>query len=154
MPSPKLFIGRHSFIGNIYSVTTVTSERRPLFLTEEHARLAIAAIQDCEQNRLVASLAWVVMPEHAHWLFSLQRGTLGSCMQRFKSLSARAINAYGSLHGAVWQRGYYEHRLRDENDSLVQARYIVANPLRRGLAERIEDYPYWWARHIHTSADL
>jgi putative transposase len=75
-------------------------------------------------------------------------------MQRFKSLSARAINARRSLSGAVWQRGYYEHRLRDEDDLLVQARYIVANPLRRGLAERIEGYPYWWARHIRTSADL
>ncbi len=154
MPSPKLLIGRYSQIGDVYSVTTATSEREPLFESEQSARLVIAAIRYCERNGLSESLAWVVMPEHVHWLFMLRRGTLGVCVQRFKSISARQINARISTQGLLWQRGYYEHRLRDDEDVLAQVRYIVTNPLRRGLAVRIEDYPYWWARDIRSGADL
>lgn len=154
MPSPKLLIGRHSQVGNVYAVTVVTHGREPVFGKDEYAQLAIAAIRHCESERLSASLAWVVMPDHAHWLFALRSGTLGACVQRFKSVSTRTINCNRHAADPVWQRGYYDHCLRSDVDLLVQARYIVANPLRRGLAEQIEDYPYWWARHIRNSADL
>ncbi len=154
MPSPKLIIGRHSRIGEIYAVTVVTEGREPVFRNERYASDAIAAIRDCERNRLSASLAWVVMPEHVHWMFLLSLGALGACVQRFKSISTRAINAGRSGAESVWQRGYYGHRLRSDEDLFAQVRYLVANPIRRGLAQRIEDYPYWWARHIHGSADL
>ncbi|HJR75302.1 MAG TPA: transposase [Luteimonas sp.] len=154
MPSPKLNVGRYSRAGEIYAVTVVTGGREPVFRNENYAAHAIVAIRDCELSRLSDSLAWVVMPEHVHWMFALRLGTLGACVQRFKSVSTRAINACRSGAESVWQRGYYDHRLRSDEDLLAQARYIVANPIRRGLARRIEDYPYWWARHIHSSADL
>ena len=150
MPSPKLLVGRHSQIGAAYAVTTVTKGREPVFKKGECAQLAIAAIRNCERKRLSTSLAWVVMPEHVHWLFALRFGTLGGCVQRFKSISTRAINSGES----IWQCGYYEHRLRCDEDMLAQARYIVANPLRRGLVASIEEYPYWWCRYIHGSQDI
>ena len=40
-------------------------------------------------------------------------------------------------------QGYHEHALRDEQQLLVTARYLVANPLRAGLVTRLGDYPFW-----------
>lgn len=102
----------------------------------------------------VAHLAWVVMPDHVHWLFRLRQGTLGSCIARFKSRTAHAINLAEDTHGPLWQAGYYERQMRSEADLRQQARYVVENPLRRGLIEKIEDYPFWWCRWIANSADL
>lgn len=43
----------------------------------------------------------------------------------------------------VWQRGFHDRALRQEEDLIATARYVVANPLRAGLVDRIGDYPWW-----------
>jgi hypothetical protein len=43
----------------------------------------------------------------------------------------------------VWERAYHDHALRREEDVVGLARYIVANPIRAGLATRVCDYPFW-----------
>ena len=91
------------------------------------------------------TLAFVVMPDHVHWLFSLPVNlALSKVVGAVKSNSARQVN--GSIAGqgcAVWQRGFHDHALRRGEDVLHIARYIVANPLRAGLVKRIGDYPLW-----------
>lgn len=89
-------------------------------------------------------LAWVLMPDHIHWLLQLgERDALPTVVARLKSATARATNRMMSRSGAVWARAYHDHALRREEDLLTAARYIVANPLRAGLAKRIGDYPFW-----------
>ena len=46
-----------------------------------------------------------------------------------------------SRHERLWQDGYYERVLRQEEDAQAFARYIVNNPIRAGLVETPEDYP-------------
>jgi putative transposase len=41
-----------------------------------------------------------------------------------------------------WQRDFFEHRLRKEESFREKTDYILANPLRAGLVERVEDWPY------------
>ena len=64
-------------------------------------------------------------------------------MKRIKGASARALNDRLGRHGALWQPGFYDHALRKDEDRLGTARYIVANPLRAGLVQRLGDYPHW-----------
>jgi hypothetical protein len=64
-------------------------------------------------------------------------------VSRLKGASACQVNAALGRHGAAWQKGFYDRALRSDEDVVVVARYIVANPLRNGLVERIGDYPYW-----------
>jgi len=91
------------------------------------------------------TLAFVVMPDHLHWLLSLTGGrTLSSIVGAVKRHSARQINEQYSRDGSpVWQRGFYDHALRRDEDIIHAARYVVANPLRTGLVSRIGDYPLW-----------
>ena len=93
------------------------------------------------------------MPDHLHWLFALRHGSLGDLLCEFKSRSARSINGLLASQGMVWQTGYYDHCLRDDEDLHKQARYLIENPLKKGLATRIEEYPHWWCRWIKSSAD-
>jgi REP element-mobilizing transposase RayT len=150
MSSPRLLIGRDSQPGAFYMVTTVLHQRATLFLDPALARLAAEELQ----AGAAAGLAWVVMPEQVHWLLQLRATPLARCVQAFKSRSARTINAARGVSGTVWQAGYYDHRLRDDEDLRAQARYVVTNPLRRGLVARIEDYPHWWCPWISSTTEL
>lgn len=154
MSNTKLLRGRVSQIGGYYCITNVIERRRPVLADAGPANLVIDEIRRLTQERIVDSLAWVVMPDHVHWLFRLRQDSLARSMQAFKSRTARSVNASARLAGPLWQGGYYDHRLRDDGDLIDQARYLVVNPLRKGLVARIEDYPFWWCRWISISADL
>lgn len=135
--------GRHSKSERIYLLTSTLLQRRQLFSDFRLARLLITELRVAHEQQQVASLAWVVMPDHLHWLVQLQAGSLDELMRRIKSKSARQINQLLGTHGPIWQPGYHDRALRKDEDLQSAARYIVANPLRAGLVERIGDYPLW-----------
>ena len=142
--SSKLRVGRVSEIGRGYLVTTVTRERQPLFADLHLARLAIREMRACDEAGLCGTLAFVLMPDHLHWLLQLTSGTLADLLKRFKSLSGGAINrSCGTPGMAVWQGGFHDQGMRDGVDLQHVARYIVANPVRAGLVESVRQYPHW-----------
>ncbi|MGV8862675.1 MAG: REP-associated tyrosine transposase [Pseudomonas sp.] len=141
--SRSLRYGRFSEISQIYLLTTVTQNRHPLFNDLHLGRLVVSELKRAEEQNLVQSLAWVVMPDHLHWLIELKQKSLSSVMQQVKARSAIAINKATQSQNRVWQRGYHDTTLRTEDDLKKLARYIVANPLRAGLVKRIGDYPLW-----------
>ena len=95
------------------------------------------------------TLAFVVMPDHFHWLFSLEgRRSLSVSVNTVKSFSAREINRILGRRGEVWQRGFYDRAIRCEEDLEHVARYIVANPLRAGIVDSIGHYPFWDAKWL------
>jgi len=74
--------------------------------------------------------AFVVMPDHVHCVIVLAENgpALGEVVGAFKSLAARAVNRTLKRRGALWQRGYYEHIVRNEDDLNHIRRYIATNP--------------------------
>lgn len=154
MTNPKLRRGRNSRIGNCYAITMVCRNRAPTLEFPAYANTVLSEVCSMKALGWFQSHACVVMPDHMHWLLSLQHDSLSRCVQAFKSRTAHAINSLRGTKGPVWQSGFYDHCLRDDEDLRVQARYIIANPLRRGLVTRIEDYPYWQCSWVTTQADL
>lgn len=135
--------GRHSEEGRLYLLTTVVRNREPLFGQFVVGRVVVSELRDATDEGWVNSLAWVVMPDHLHWLVELRSHSLTALMRRVKGRSARAINAHLGRQGPVWQGGCHDRALRQEEDLQDLARYVVANPLRAGLVRRIGDYPLW-----------
>lgn len=135
--------GRYSETGRAYLVTAVVYQRRPVFTDFYLGRLLVAELKQAHDLGRVASLAWVIMPDHFHWLFELRGASLSQVMQRVKSRSTLAINRACGTQGAFWQSGYHDRAARAEEDLIPIARYIIGNPLRAGLVERIGDYPLW-----------
>ncbi|WP_448227828.1 REP-associated tyrosine transposase [Pseudoxanthomonas mexicana] len=124
---------------------TATTLARQSFFSELAPTCAAArrhlAPDVCRDSRL---LAWVLMPDHGHWLVQVGDGDhLASIMNRIKSATARAYNEEARRTGALWARAYHERLLRGGDDVRAAARYLVANPVRAGLVERVGDYPFW-----------
>ncbi|HGM5579245.1 TPA: transposase [Pseudomonas putida] len=141
--SYRLRRGRCSKPGRCYLLTTATHERQPLFHDLNSARLVVKQLRLSDQENASRTLAWVLMPDHLHWLIELREVTLGSLMRRFKSRSSLALHKGGVRQYPVWQPGYHDRALRREESLQSAARYIVANPLRAGLVDHVGDYPHW-----------
>jgi len=135
--------GRFSETQRIYLLTATTENRETLFSNFTVGRIVVAELKAAQQDGLVESLAWVVMPDHLHWLIALQQGSLSELMRRIKGRSAKRVNTLSGRQGKLWQDGFHDRALRREEDVLPAARYIVANPLRAGLVSRVGDYPLW-----------
>jgi REP element-mobilizing transposase RayT len=141
--SHALRLGRFSAPGQIYLVTTRLSKGRRIFTDWRLGWLVVQELRLVHEQDIAHSLAWVVMPDHLHWLFELRQGTLASVMQRIKSRSGIALNKITGGSGRIWQLGYHDMAVRYEDHLKDFARYIVANPLRAGLVSSIRDYPLW-----------
>jgi REP element-mobilizing transposase RayT len=142
--------GRLTIDNGIYLATFVVKNRRPLFSDMVNARTVIRCIN---QSPFVITLAFVVMPDHVHWLIKMNTAkTLSQVVQAAKSVSSRAINRVRGGKGTIWQAGFHDHALRHEEAMREIARYIVANPLRAKLVKKVGDYPHWdaiWINNEH-----
>ncbi|MFZ3259956.1 MAG: transposase [Thiobacillus sp.] len=137
--------GRHSQPNQIYLLTSVSHQRRPVFADFHLGRVVVNAMRHHDLAGNTETLAYVVMPDHFHWLLSLEgHFDLPRLMASLKGYTARRIKERIDLGGdPLWQEGYHDHALRREENVQAAARYIVANPLRAGLVERLGDYPLW-----------
>ncbi|EKT4522694.1 transposase [Pseudomonas putida] len=141
--SHRLRQGRVSIQGQIYLLTTTVQHRQPIFRDFHLARILVGELRKAQETGLARSLAWVVMPDHLHWLLELQHTSLDALMRRVKCRSAYLVNRSYQQQGGLWQKGYHDRALREEDNIRATARYIVANPLRAGLVSTIADYPHW-----------
>lgn len=132
----SLRTGRWSEAGRPYLVTTVTHHRRTLFADWATACACARCLHRAAAHLDVATLAWVVMPDHVHWLFVLGDPPLSHILHGFKGYAAHEINHARGHAGPVWQRGYHDHAVRRERDLRALARYVITNPIRAGLCER------------------
>jgi REP element-mobilizing transposase RayT len=129
--------GRVSQPGMTYHVTAVTLSRTPFFTSLENGRKVVRELMVLQAEGRAETLCYVLMPDHLHWLMVLHEGTLSDAVKLLKGRSAHAIGE------PVWQANYYDHAVRGDDDLRKIARYIVDNPLRANLVERIGDYPLW-----------
>ena len=140
--------GRDSAPGLIYLITTVTHLRTPLFNDFWLGREPVIAMR--RESSRADTLAFVVMPDHLHWLMRLRgEATLQQVVRNVKAFSARGVNIQRKQSAKVWQAGFHDHALRRDEALERVARYLVANPLRAGLVKRLSDYPLWdavWLR--------
>lgn len=141
--SHRLRRGRYSEQGRAYLVTAVTHQRRPVFANWKVGRLLVAEFKCAHDSGLVNSLAWVVMPDHFHWLLQLHDGHLSRVIGATKARCTHHVNNMTKTSGPLWQSGFHDRTIRDNEELRPSADYIIDNPLRAGLVECIGDYPLW-----------
>jgi len=141
--------GRRSLPNQIYHVSSVTVGHQPVFSAFPCGREVVNSFRREHEAGHVESLAFVVMPDHFHWLFALA-GTrrLSVCINTVKSFSTRHVNKLLERRGQLWQTGFYDRAIRREDDLIDVARYIIANPLRARIVKSMRDYPLWDAKWL------
>ncbi|WP_299183017.1 transposase [uncultured Neptuniibacter sp.] len=134
--SHALRIGRYSQSGQIYYLIFTTQKREPIFSNPLAARQAVLALRQLSPS--ADTIAFVVMPDHIHWLMHLKDSySLSETVKLFKKLCTRALKQ------SIWQTGFYDHAVRSEESIIDIARYIVMNPVRAGLCRSVRNYPWW-----------
>ncbi len=89
-----------------------------------------------------AILAYCFMPDHAHLLVE---GISAAADLRAFVVSCKQQSGYWFRQTSgerLWEDGFYDHVLRDEEQTLAVIKYILANPVRAGLAKTIGEYPF------------
>ncbi len=90
---------------------------------------------------------FVVMPDHFHLLITPTE-TLERALQLIKggfSFRAKKELGFGS---AIWQKSFYDRRVRDIDEYCAYREYIHRNPVKRRLVRVVADYPYTSARQV------
>ena len=132
---------------------------RPLFVTfRTLTRTTLSPVartlvlQHClhDHGNTIRLHALVVMPDHVHILFTALRDAEGwtfalpEIMRAIKGSSARSINKLSGRNGRLWQDESFDHVLRGDESLQETVEYIRQNPVRKGLVEKPEDYPWLW----------
>jgi len=146
MSSRHLQRGRDSRIDGYYVLTTVVLKRRPVFADPRCAECLVDTLRFVEREGFSRSFAWVVMPDHVHWLMQLRAGTLARLMGTLKSRSSRLLGQQLGVETPLWQPSYFDHAVRNEDALRRHALYILGNPIRAGLAAELDEYPFAWCR--------
>ncbi len=142
--------------GGLFFFTVVTDDRRPLFRTAEARECLRKAIRAVQKDRPFEVTAVVLLPEHLHCLWKLPDDDAdfsrrwGCIKSRFTKLwlAARATDPHVCASRTrrherhVWQRRFWDHRIRDEEDWIHHVNYIHYNPVKHGLVRCPHAWPH------------
>lgn len=141
--------------GGTYFFTLSTLRRQPV-LTLPTVRTALReAIQIARARYPFEILAWVLLPDHLHCIWTLPPddadfGIRWSLIKRHVTQAANlkttgiavSQSRLARREGTLWQRRFWEHAIRDEEDLRRHVDYIHWNPVKHGLTQRVSDWPY------------
>jgi len=147
---------RYYVKGGTYFFTLVVQGRSPLFANGAARRLLGSVSRRCVLRYPIDVMAIVLLPDHLHALWSLPRGD-ANYSQRWSWTKSEFTKQWLAMSGGeqsqsatrnregrrgVWQRRFWEHTVRDEDDLEAHFDYIHYNPVKHGLVERPRDWPW------------
>jgi putative transposase len=125
-----------------YFVTFSTFQRQRLFVVESYVRLFLKTLYGYRTQGRFELHAFVLMPDHVHLLFTpAADSTLERGVQLIKGGYSHAVGVEISRR-EIWQKGFTDHRIRDEQDFVGHRLYIHQNPVMGKLAANPAEYRY------------
>lgn len=139
---------------------TVCLAQRGSALLVDEIEILRKAVKVTRARRPFGIDAWVVLPDHMHAVWTLPADDpsysdrWGAIKARFSKVvrlkggesvgfrAARSPSKVAKQDAGIWQRRFWEHHVRDEADYVAHVRYCITNPVKHGLVERPEDWPY------------
>jgi len=121
-------------------VTSTTGDRQGHFRNERWARSLINTLYHYRGSAYLLH-EFVIMPDHIHVLIT-PLTNLEKAVQFIKGGFSYRAKKELSSNLEVWQKGFSDHRIRDARDYAEHILYIRQNPVRAGLCEIEEEFPY------------
>ena len=138
--------------GGTWFFTVTLQHRSDNDLLVRHIDALRAAVRAVAAPHPFTIDGWVVLPEHLHCILTLPPDDTDFAMRwrLIKGRFARSLPEAGKPSAAeprrgergIWQRRYWEHLVRDENDLRRHMDYLHFNPVKHGLVTRVGDWPY------------
>jgi putative transposase len=153
--------------GGTFFFTAVTDRRAQIFANAAARRLLGSVLRRCILRYPHNVIAIVLLPEHLHTLWALPSGD-ASYSKRWSWIKGEFTRSWLSIGGCeqpgsasrtreqrrgIWQRRFWEHSIRDEDDLEAHFDYIHYNPVKHGLVAHPRDWPWSsfhrWVAHGH-----
>jgi putative transposase len=145
---------RSKSLGSTFFFTLVTYQRQKLFENIDNINLLRDCIRDVKKYRPFKMEAFVIMPDHLHFIWTLPEGDndfstrwqiiknkfTRNCLLRYDPQPDMTRIKKGEQ--CIWQRRFWEHQIRDEKDFEKHVDYIHYNPVKHGYATMASDWPY------------
>ena len=140
----------------LYFFTVMTYRRQEILCNADIRAALRAAIESVREIAPFDIDAWVMLPDHLHCVWQLPEGDTNYARRwaMIKKLVSESCGAHyyheewvtdskiRRNESTLWQRRYWEHCIRDDNDLNRHRDYIHYNPVKHGLVERVVDWPY------------
>jgi len=142
--------------GATYFFTVVTYRRRKILTSPNCVDVLRNVIKEVKQTYPFKIDAWVVLPEHMHCMWTLPPDDAdyskrwGLIKTKFsKGLKPQlhreewmTQSKQKHRESTIWQRRFWEHQIRDDEDYRTHMDYLHYNPVKHGLVKRVNDWPY------------
>jgi putative transposase len=124
-------------------VTVCTDNKENIFDSEIHARIVIDELLKAAKDVRFRILCYCLMPDHLHVIVSPGESTftLSKFLNIFKGRTTAVFRERKDLK-KIWQRSGFDHVIRTEENLKGVIKYIRNNPVRKGIVENADDYPY------------
>src|SRR5262245_47858744 len=136
---------RRLYVPNaLYFITGVTKDRRPTLAPPADMELFRATMREAKKYYPFTMRAYVFLHDHFHLLIFIPDTTnvsklLHSIQRNYTLNYKKAHHLDRPTH--LWQRGFWDHVIRDETDFVNHFHYIHYNPVKHGYVTRPEDWP-------------
>jgi putative transposase len=136
---PKLY----ALSNQVYFITLRADRRQSPFVQAALNQLLLDVLVEEQGRQNCSVFTYCLMPDHLHFLISpRQDGTsVLTFTDRFKGKATNRSWKVG-WQGRLWQPRYYDHVVRTDESLVAIARYILDNPVRKGLVACAEEWPW------------
>ena len=140
MPNRPPRLGRvfQSYDPPLYFVTFNTNKRRKLLANSPVHDALIRFAHDGQQNGIGLG-RYVIMPDHVHVFV---RGRLDFSLRQWVRLLKRGLSKAISGKPPHWQSGFFDHLIRKSESYSEKWEYVRQNPVRAGLAQNADEWPW------------
>ncbi|HEY9032846.1 MAG TPA: transposase [Pseudomonadales bacterium] len=136
--------------GGRFFFTVVAEQRRPIFTNAAFRQALHDSIVTLRRQQAFEVNAWVLLPDHMHCIWTLPENDT-DYSSRWGKIKAGVSKRIGAVvtarpgrryESGIWQRRFWEHRIRDDSDYQRHMDYLLFNPVKHGLVARVADWPY------------
>ncbi len=150
--------------GGTFFFTVVTFERKPMLTTELSRHILRRVWKRVQKRHPFVVDAVCLLPDHLHCMWTLPEGDGDFCLRwsAIKGLFTKEYLKSGAQDGirndsrkkrgeaAIWQRRFWEHTIRDEDDFVHHFDYIHYNPVKHGLVRQVKEWPWSsYFKYVH-----
>jgi len=138
----KHHLPRLNYVGEVcVALTACIEAARPIFRKSEIVVTFTDILREAAERNDCVVPVYCFMPEHLHRVIKgqTQGADTWKAICRFKQRTGYWLSQNSSV---IWQSDFYDHIICRDESFANQVRYIVTNPVRRGLVENWEDYPF------------
>jgi REP element-mobilizing transposase RayT len=136
----------------VWHATTRGVERRAVYLDRDDGRRFLTQLWQAVERRGLHVHALCLMPNHYHLVVQSVRDHLSRALHRVNGVYAEDFNAKYTRSGHLWGDRFALWQVRDDEHLRASCEYVLTNPVRAGLCERVVDWPWSWSRYASRSA--